>query len=104
MCYLIELDDVRHVVLLLQFLLSPHQGVHAVAAATDPLVVLLFQHGGDTAQAADAASPGAHSADAAPTAPCWRGLRLARAAWNTQGLPCPTGQLVWREENWLVSH
>lgn len=61
---LIKFHNIRHVVPLFQLLLSLQQRVHAVVTAADLLVVLLLQHGGDAAQAADAASPGAH-----PTVP-----------------------------------
>ena len=94
--YLIQLDYVRHVVPLLQLLLSLQQRVHAVVAAADLLVVLLLQHGGDTAQAAQAAPPGAH-----PTGPAYwrRGLRLTRAARDAEGLPRATGELICRERD-----
>lgn len=82
--YLIEFDDVWHVVLLLQLLLPLQQRVHAVVTAADLLVVLLLQHGGDAAQAADAAPPGAHPAAAAP---CWRRLGVTGASGHAQGLP-----------------
>ena len=55
--YLIEFDNVWHVVLLLQLLLAFQQRIHAVVAAADAVVVPLVQHGADRTQAADAAAP-----------------------------------------------
>lgn len=89
--YLIEFDDVWHVVLLFQLLLPLQQRVHAVVTAADLLVVLLLQHGGDTAQAADAAPPGAHPAGAAP---CCRRLGVTGASRHAQGLPSPADELL----------
>lgn len=88
--YLIEFHYVRHVVLLLQLLLPLEQRVHTVVTATDFLIILLLQHGRDAAQAANAASPGAHPA-AAPS--CWGWLGMNRASSYTQGLSGPTDQL-----------
>lgn len=78
-------------VFLLQLLLSLQQCVHAVVAAADLLIVLFLQHGGYTAQAADAASPGTHPTAAAS---CWRRCGLTGASRYTQGLTCPVNQLL----------
>lgn len=88
---LIKFDYIRHVVFLVQLLLPLKQRVHAVVTAANLLVVLFLQHGGDAAQAADAAPPRPH-----PTAatPCWRRLGLTGASGYAQGLSCPRNQLV----------
>lgn len=86
---LVEPDDVGHMLLLLQPLLSPQQGLHAVPAAAHALLILLLQHGAHAAQAADATAPRALRA-----ATCWRPLGLARAARGAQSLPGAAGQLV----------
>ena len=63
--YLVQFHYIRHMVLLLQLLLPLQKRVHAVVAAANLLLVLFLQHGGNAAQATDAASPGAHPAAAA---------------------------------------
>lgn len=63
--YLIQFDNIWHMVLLFQLLLSFEQLVHAVVTTANLLVVLLLQHGSNAAQATDAASPGAHPTVAA---------------------------------------
>lgn len=78
-------------VLLLQLLLPLQQCVHAVVTAADLLVVLLLQHGGDAAQATDAAPPGAHPAAAAS---CWGRLGVTGASGHTQGLSSPADELL----------
>lgn len=45
--YLIEFDDIRHVVFFLQFVLMPAKCVHAVMATTYTVLVFLLQHRGD---------------------------------------------------------
>lgn len=78
--------------LLAQLLLPLHQGVHAVVAAADLLVVLLLQHGRDAAQTADAAPPGAHATAADP---CWQRLGVTgRTSMDTQSFSGPVDQLL----------
>lgn len=83
-------------ILLFQLLLSLQQCVHTVVTAANLLVILFLQHGGNAAQAADAASPGAH-----PTAAtsCWGRLSLNGATRYTQGLSCPTDELFCEQRN-----
>lgn len=88
---LIKFHYIGHMVFFFQLLLPLQQCVHAVVAAADLLVVLFFQHGGHTAEAADAASPGAHTTAAATS--CWGRLTLTRASGHTQGLTGPINQL-----------
>lgn len=42
--YVVEFDDVWYVVFLLQFALVTEQGVHAVTAAANSVLVFLLQH------------------------------------------------------------
>lgn len=42
--YLVEFDNVWHVVFLLQFVLVTQQSVHAVTTTTNPVLVFLLQH------------------------------------------------------------
>ena len=77
-------------ILLFQLLLPLQQRVHTVVTTANLLIILFLQHGGNAAQAADAAPPGAHPAAATS---CWGRLGLTWASRHTQGLPGSTGQL-----------
>lgn len=88
--YLVQFHYIWHVVLLFQLMLPLQQCVHTVVTAANLLVVLFLQHGSNAAQAADAASPGAHPAAANS---CWGWLGMNRASRYAQGLSCPTDQL-----------
>lgn len=47
--YLIQFDNIWHMVLLFQLLLSFEQLVHAVVTTANLLIVLLLQHGSNAA-------------------------------------------------------
>lgn len=97
--YLIQFDNVWHVVLLFQLLLSFEQLVHAVVTAANLLIVLLLQHGSNAAEAAEAASPGAHPAAAVAAASRREWLGMNGASSYAECLSCPTYKFFCKRPN-----
>lgn len=96
--YLIQFDNIWYMVFLFQLLLSFEQLVHAVVTTANLLIILLLQHGSNTAEAADAAPPGAHPTAAASWCD-WLGMD--RASSYAEGLSCPANQFLCKQSKGL---